>query len=311
MPTNAAVLILLAVLPACQQTPESEDSATGAPREARFGSARNAVVLVLDGGRIEETFGDEGSWGEGYSDAWGGPTDEVLPSMRSQLLPQGALARPGYISGATVTAPAHADLLTGVHRPMGPIPNADTITYFHPEYPTIFELVREQLDLEQDEAVLMGNTYHLSSLHRSTHPGYGELLQGTNIFIAAAEGTTPSEDDQDVLDEVRGQLEAGARLVVANLHQIDREGHNHPQLHARTIHEMDQPVTDLWNWIQSPGSGLADETLMVILSDHGRHRFEGGEYTFQDHGCDCSGCREVPMLLLGPWVQQGVVADKE
>ncbi len=309
MSKPATLVLLLALLPACPRGGDTQDSEAEVTVDAQFGIARNAVVLVLDGARIEETFGDDSSYGAGYSDAWGGPTEEVLPTMRSQLLPQGALARPGYILGSTVTAPAHSDMFTGVHRPMGPISNAGDIAYVHPNHPTIFELARDQLDLGEEEAVLLGNTYHVSSLYRSTQPAYGVPLQGGYVFVADEDGVDFSYEDQDVMSAVNSLLASGSRLVVANLHQIDRDGHNHPQIHAKTIQKMDGPITDLWSWIQSAESGIEDETLMVVLSDHGRHRFEDVEYPFKDHGCDCSGCREAPMLLLGPWVQRGVVAD--
>jgi hypothetical protein len=281
-----------------------------------FGVAEYGVIMVTDGVRIEESWGDETTYGEGYSDAYGGPTDELWPLMREHLLPQGAVAKPGYVTGITITAPAHVDLLLGKRTPYGHHPPGEGPGRYRPELPTIFEYLRAQdSSVTAEQAAFVGNTYHMLALGHSLHPGLGEDYQGIYTFMDIEGGNdidVRPAFDPPVVEEVMSQLSTGARIVVANLHQVDRMGHYNPFQHYAYVQELDDDLTTMWNTTIQGDTRLADNTVMAIASDHGRHRFiettDGA--TWRNHGCGCSGCREVPMLLLGPGVKQDHIATQ-
>ncbi len=274
------------------------------------GLAKQAIVMVIDGTRMEESFGDETTYGEGWSDAYGGLTADVVPTMRDVLLPQGAIVKPGYNSRITITAPAHVDLVTGAARSYGHYPPTDGPGYYRADLPSIFEVIRSQQGATYEQSVMTGNSEHLAEVTWGYYPGLGEEFGGEFVFISEdGNPDKPNGSDIPVIDDVRARLESGARFVVANLHQIDRAGHYNSDQYARYVQDVDAPLSDLWEWIQSDGSGLKDETLMVVVSDHGRHRWdtEAAE-PWTNHGCHCSGCREIPMLLLGPGIKAGAVS---
>ncbi len=273
------------------------------------GIAERAAILVPDGARIEETFGDADTWGAGYSDAAGGPTDRIMPEVRARLFGRGALAQPAYNVAITITAPAHADLLTGARLPFGHFPSEEGAGRYRPLLPTLFELARTQLAVAEDQAVLTANTVHLQALDWSLHPGFGEAVGGTYAFVSDAEDPRrPNGFDTVVIDAVRSQLDAGAVLVVANLHQIDRAAHYNPPQYVPDVTAVDAPLADLWDWIEGGESGLEGRTVLAIAADHGRHRWDTTtEFPWMNHGDQCSGCREIPLLLLGPGVRRGVV----
>ncbi len=305
-------LPLLLLLGACHPDPQ-ESPVTDTVEPFPGTGIDRVVILVTDGARIEESFGDESSYGGGFSDAWDGPTAEILPQCRAQLLPQGALVRPGYATGLTLTMPAHVDMLQGAHRSMGAPPLGDGAGQYRADLPLLHELIRRQHELEREQVVLMGNTYHLDGIDYSNYPGLGLAQAGT--WTMTTEGhsadtalpSAPTNSDALVLARARQQLQGGAAFVLANLHYIDRSGHDFPDEHAAAIQSIDQPLVDFWDWIQSDKSGMADRTLLVIVSDHGRHRFDEDDPTWHGHGDDCSGCHEVPILLLGPGFKQGYV----
>ncbi len=296
-------LILAAALTGCR--PDDSGGPTVEPEAAWSGMVSRAVILVHDGVRIEESLGDETTAGAGWSDALDGATADLQPLLREQLLPQGTAARPGYVTGYTVTYPAHSYLLTGRRELAEQLSlPTESDSWYRPMVPTLFELLRTQRELEADEVVLTGNAMLLEGLEWGLYPGMGQPYGGTFALTQTADGQAAGTDPPVVLDVVR-HLDAGAKLVVANMHQVDLTGHQSPEDYAATVQALDQPTVDLWDWIRSDPSGLPEETLLVVVADHGRHRMDRYDPPWQHHGCACAGCREVPMLLLGPGIRQG------
>lgn len=74
----------------------------------------------------------------------------------------------------------------------------------------------------------------------------------------------------------------------------------------------DACASHLWNFIQST-DGLADETTLIILPEHGRHLTGNGQNpdsfgrTGIDHGNGDDGDRDVWVLALGPDIRQDTV----
>ncbi len=291
------------------------DDETAPPAGASYGMARYAALLVHDGARIEETYGDETTWGDGYSDAYGGPTAEIIPEIRARLVPEGALAKPGYATGITITAPGNVDLLLGARTPFGHFPSGEGAGLYRPVLPTIFELLRaSDGSVGEEQAVFTANSVHLQALNWSLYPGMGEAKGAVYSFLSedgtGDVGSTAAGSDDPVIDDVAGFLLDGSRLVVANLHQVDRSGHYNAVNHWEFIADVDVPLVELWEDTVGQDAELADNTVLVYLSDHGRHRFMEGDSPWAHHGDGCSGCREIPILLLGPGIQPGIEVDE-
>ncbi len=279
-----------------------------------FGIVDYGVIMVPDGTRIEESFGDKTTWGEGYSDAYEGPTDEIMDDIRDELYPLGAIAKPAYVTGITITLPAHVDIALAKRTPHGHHPaTAHLPGVYRPEVPTMWEHLRQQdPSVDADKAGFTGNTVHMQAIDYSNYPGLGADMPGTYNFVDAANGddpgTQPSKDPA-VVQRVVSHLEDLWRIQLVNMHQIDRAGHYAPDTHIETIQEVDDDLVSLWKDTIQGNDELADNTVMAIVSDHGRHRFADTEPSWMHHGCGCSGCREVPLMLLGPHVRQDVVAE--
>ncbi len=289
-------MFLPALFLACEPEPAAVETTPS------LGEAEHVVVLVLDGVRIEESFGS------GTSNAAGGvSTAELLPRIRDELVPEGTLVLPAYNLGTTITAPGHAVLLTGAPSGYGNFPPTESSGAYFPALPTLFELVRSQYEAGPDHVALLGNTTLIGGLGRSTYPGLGADY-GTEYRMAPSEGNAVA--DADVVAEVKSLLASSpSRLVVANLHHPDQMGH-YGELasdYASAVRDLDDPVADLWAWIQSQ-ERLRDTTTLVLVGDHGRHRL-GYDEDYRQHGDSCAGCREVPMLLLGAGVPRGVVIE--
>ena len=61
---------------------------------------------------------------------------------------------------------------------------------------------------------------------------------------------------------------------------------------------------DLWETIQSD-SVFRNKTTLLITNDHGRH-LDDVKDGFISHGDNCSGCRKISLIALGPDFKTGV-----
>ncbi len=292
---------------ACREAPPDTGTPPGV---AVRGMAAQVAWVVMDGARVEETLGGGDTQALGVSDAWGGPTDAILPRIRAEILPEGALAVPVYVTLDTVTTPAHAALFTGRTQVFPPMASDDGVGLRFPDHPSLFELVRAAEGLGAHAVPAWADTPLLEDVVASHHPGFG-IGAGAAYGVVADpdDPDRPADDDGLVVEAIRGALAGGARLAFGNLHQIDRTAHVHPERYAAEVARIDDPVADLWASIRGGDGTPLGDTLLVLLSDHGRHRFVSGDTPWAHHGCDCSGCREIPLLLAGPGVRRGVVGE--
>ena len=292
---------------------DSADTDTSSTAPPLTGTAEHVVIVVIDGARIDETFGT------GESDAAGGvPTSSLFTYFKEQMLPQGTLVLPGYNTGVTITAPGHADILTGTRNLFAHFPTPNGPGFYRPEHPTLFEAARAKWP--DDDNVLVANSDHIEPLSASVFPGITADDGAVYTFVSDADDPEqPSQSDVDVLAALQAQLEAtGAHVALANLHDMDRKGHynDSPTAYASGVERVSSPISSFWDWIQSSESGLKDKTMLVLVADHGRHRWgaeaeERGadlrfDWDYSEHGDQCAGCREVPMFLVGPNIRQGV-----
>lgn len=268
--------------------------------------ARYAVVLVVDGLRTDECTLSTRSAITGVSGT------EFASRLWKDVAPDGVVIPRLQNHGITITAPAHAQILTGrldnfanvaVDPARGP-------GVYRTPYPTLFELVRHQKGLGKDAGVLIGNTELISPLVASIYPGLGADFSGTSVFITKGDtGEIPATSDDPVLTALEDSIEAGPpRLVVVNLHQTDRAGHYQDgPAYADAITDVDELIGDFWVRLKKRHPDYVDQLLFVVTADHGRHRHEE-DSGFKNHGDGCSGCRDVPLFMAGGAVtRRGVV----
>lgn len=257
------------------------------------------VVLVMDGVRVEESFAD------GTQAADGTPTEDMLPQIRDALYPQGTLVTGGLTTAATLTAQGHVALLTG--RGLAYTNHfTDHEDTYRPELPTLFELLRADGDQSSRSAAFVVNAWHLAPLSHSLYPGLGADVGAWYELVSRGNNLG---SDEKTLDSVKAQLRRGAQLVVANLHDADRNAHAEKQgAYLGAAEQLDTSVMALWEWIQDD-KVLSEATTLVLVADHGRHRYDNSDNDWIDHSDACMGCRQIPMLLVGNNISVGEVID--
>jgi hypothetical protein len=236
------------------------------------------VILVIDGVRYSESFGD--------------PFHSHVPRMWNDLRPLGTIYESFRNEGVTNTVPGHAAMLTGRWLDLA---NDGTEP---PGVPTIFENFRLTQDAPEADAAIVGGKQKLTACAYSSHPSYGPDY---GAYIG-----THTMSDEDAYDTLLAVLSTHhPRLVMASFSDTDRRGHAGDWFgYLAQIEAADELVWSTWNYLQSDPY-YAGETFLFVTTDHGRHDDQHGG--FESHGCSCEGCRRLFFLALGPGVRQDYV----
>lgn len=252
-----------------------------------------AMLLVLDGVRVDEL---SAPW---ISDLTGVSGPEHAARLWEEVVPEGMVIRSYLNPAITQTAPAHASLLTGRIEEMANFPLPTGPGIYNPYYPNIFEELRRQTGLPDTDAVLMANTTLLQTVTRSLQP---DSLGGSYVLVSNDEGD-PAHEDADVFNAIEQAIEDGPpRLLVVNLHAADRVGHGTSETaYADYVLAQDEGLADLWRWLKRKHPRYVERLLVAITTDHGRHR-NTPPLDWHSHGDSCAGCRQLPLILLGPSV---------
>lgn len=289
---GARTLVLLAVLPVlgCNGCPvkDSDDPCV--------------LVLVVDGVRTTEFTSTS------TSPLTGEAGEDWAPRTWATLAPDAASVRSALITGTTLTAPSHAQILTGRLEPYANFPVFERdVGLYYPSHPTLFEEARHQLDLSGDGVVLVANTELLEGVTRSLYPG---LSGGARYDLIQSADGLPSSDDTDMFEALEAILEDGPpRVLVANIHDIDRSAHFGPdEAYVDGITKVDRLIETFRDWLEDRHPIYAEHAMIVVTSDHGRHN-TGEDEDWRSHGDACSGCREVPMFVLGGGARAGEIVE--
>ena len=238
---------------------------------------RHVVIVVLDGVRYSESFGDS--------------THANIPIIWNQLRPLGTLYTSFWNDGATMTNSGHASILSGVREKLK---NNGTELSHHP---TIFEYFRQQTGAPLNECWVVLGKSKLQMLAFSTHKQYGPSY-------GAAVKTSPTEyDDRVALSNTSSVLTTyHPKLTIVNVPAPDPFAHDgFWEKYLLAIRQADTVIASIWSAIQSD-LVLRDSTTLILTNDHGRHTTD-----YTDHGDDCLGCRHIMLLAIGPDTPPGVV----
>jgi hypothetical protein len=238
---------------------------------------RHVVIVVIDGARYSETFGDS--------------THALIPYLWNELGPQGVIYTRYYNDGKTQTNPGHASVLCGTYQYI----SNDGSEYSHS--PSIFEYFRKQKNLPVTDCWVALGKDKLNVLANSNHPDYGAL------YGASVRASTSPADDHMTMENVKNVLlNNRSRITIANFASTDVDAHAGSwEKYTASIKRADSLVAVLWRFVQDD-PGLKNRTTLIVTNDHGRHT---GDFT--NHGDGCDGCRHIMLMVLGPDTPDGVI----
>ncbi len=253
-----------------------------APLQAGY-TAENFVLVIIDGARYSETFGD--------------PDHTYVPQMY-ELSREGVIIDSFYNNWITNTRRGIPSIWCGAWTD---VKNTLDELGRRTQYcvlPTFFEYYRKATGAPADDVYYVLKSVH--SLWRfSYHEDYGPEYWPSVHSL----GSTDREVwayGQWVIDRYHPSI------LVLYLADVDHAGHRGDwKAYTSCIMTTDSIVAELWEKLQSDPY-YAGKTDVIVTNDHGRDDDEHGG--FRDHGCWCEGCRHVMFLGLGPDFRTGYVS---
>jgi predicted AlkP superfamily pyrophosphatase or phosphodiesterase len=250
-----------------------------------------AVVLIIDGVRFTESFGDS--------------TCSYIPNLCSILKEQGVLYT-NFRANAprTTTNAGHTAITTGVNQR---ISNDGKQL---PKYPSMFQYLMKEQNINKNKLWVISSKGKLSILGNTKHRKWRDLYT-PHVFCGKNGNGKDYIGDKMTMEQVRLVLDLFApKLLLINLLAPDSYGHgNDWNGYLRSIKESDEYALELWNLIQS-NPEMKDKTTLFITNDHGRNA-DGHKDGFISHGDGSEGNRHIFLLAIGPDFEKDVIITKE
>lgn len=237
------------------------------------------IIVVIDGARYSETFGDPGR--------------TYIPRM-DQLSEQGSIVDEFYNDQHTYTSRAIPALWCGTWTEVRDTTYQGHSTSYAVE-PTIFEYYRKQKVKPAEDCFYI--LKDVGSLWlQSFEPEYGPDYWPQTL----SEGNTDTDVYENAIEVMQ---EEQPHFLWVYFAETDHAGHSgNWQEYTSTLRRADSLVGLLWEKVQSDPF-YQHTTTMIVTNDHGRHDDQHGG--FQHHGCGCDGCRHIMFLAIGPDIKAG------
>jgi hypothetical protein len=254
-------------------------------------STKHVVIVVMDGARYVET--------------WGDPTHTNIPQIASILAPHGVVLTNFYtditsaLPGAkTETNPGHGTLVCGTYQKIAN--DGSQLPY----EPTIFQYYRKQYAAPSNSVWVVTAKDKLFVLANSSKPEWKGQYQPCFNCGVKGDGTGGYRDDSLTHPIARAALTNDhPAIMLINYKGPDAMGHaNNWSGYLAAIKEVDGYTADLWATIQADPL-LKDNTTLFITNDHGRHTTD-----FTSHGDSCDGCRHMLCVVVGAGVKQNQIS---
>jgi hypothetical protein len=252
---------------------------------------RNVIILVIDGPR--------------YSETWGDSTHQYIPHMANDLAKEGVIYTNFQNDGFTYTNSGHTALTTGFRQEI-----ANSGERVYPDHPSIFQYFLKSSGKPKTSAWIITTKDKLEILANTRDPDWeNKYMPSTDCGVNGI--GTGYREDKVTLQSVKKILTRDhPNLVLINFKEPDASGHaNNWKGYIQGIKDTDGYVWEIWNLINSD-STYKDKTTLIVTNDHGRH-LNGIKDGFINHGDACEGCRHINFFAAGPDFKKNLIIDME
>lgn len=249
------------------------------PKSEKKYKTKHVFILVLDGPRWSETFGDS--------------TYQYVPNMKHKLAPKGVFFNNFTNDGPTYTLSGHTAITTGVYQKL------DNTGKRVPKNPSMFQYYLKQHKKDKRKAWVLTSKGKLNVIghtsdkkwKRQYYPSVYAGLNGSGLGYPSDKTMLP------IFQEII--TENVPNLAIINLLDIDAWAHQgNWDRYISSIVQNDKFALLIWQFIQKHPK-LRGNTTLFITNDHGRH-LEGHKNGFISHGDKCEGCKHISLIALGP-----------
>lgn len=280
------ILALLANAINCSKKSDTTEVVPVPVPEPQY-KTQNVVIVVVDGPR--------------YTETWGDSLHRYIPK-RYEMLQQGVLCNSFFNYGTTATVPGHIAITTGHYQK---IANDGTA---YPDKPSMFQHWLKTSEKDSSKAWVITTKDKLEVLSDCTDPEWQGKYRPMRDCGVAGLGTG-YRGDRVTFNNATAILNANhPELVLINFKQPDMAGHAKDSTgYIKGIVDTDEYIFQLWQQLQSD-EFYKDKTTMIVTNDHGRHT-AGHLDGFVSHGDDCEGCRHIEMFAMGPDFKKNYISE--
>jgi hypothetical protein len=264
-------------------------SCTGDQVAERSYQTENVVIVVIDGPR--------------YSESWGQSGRPNVRYMDSVLAPVGCTHSYFYNLGETWTTHGHTALTTGIYQ------SINNTGGEYPQNPGIFQHYLKKHPNESDLVWLITSKDKLQVLSDCKDPKWkNKYIASTDCGVNGL--GTGYRHDSITFQRVMSTLALRKpKVLFVNFREPDFSGHkNDWNGYIRGIQQTDSMVHEIWKFIENDPY-YKEKTTMFITNDHGRH-LDGVSNGYVSHGCSCEGCRRIHLWSFGPDFKQGTCLNQ-
>ncbi|MEO7394206.1 MAG: alkaline phosphatase family protein [Chitinophagaceae bacterium] len=210
----------------------------------------NVVIVVVDGAR--------------YTETWGDPSHTYIPK-RYALLQQGILCNSFYNNGKTSTVAGHTAMSTGIYQTIA----NNGLEY--PQKPSVFQNWLKQTNEPSSKAWIIATKDKLEVLSDCIEPDWKGTYKPMADCGVNGLGTGYRFDNQTFENVKTTLIRDHPKLMLINFKQPDEAGHQGDSLrYLKGIADTDNYVDLLWQALQGDNI-YKDKTTMIVTNDHGRH----------------------------------------
>jgi predicted AlkP superfamily pyrophosphatase or phosphodiesterase len=258
---------------------------TAATVSARLGyKTQNVIIVVVDGARYSETFGDS--------------THQNIPNLYA-MRSQGVALSNFNNMGFTYTDPGHDAICTGYYE------NLENSGQDLPMYPSIFQTWLKSSGKPADKAWIIASKDKLQILANCKNTEWNNLYMPRTDCGVNGLGTGYRSDDTTFTHAKNVLKKYQPNLMLINFKDPDYFGHSNQWAdYIKGIKSTDSYIKQLYDLIQSD-ENYKDKTTIIVTNDHGRHT-DGHLDGFISHGDGCPDCRHIEFLAIGPDFKTGV-----
>lgn len=248
--------------------------------------SKNVVIVVVDGPR--------------YSETWGDSSHRYIPRMANELAPHGAIFTNFNNTGPTYTNSGHTSLTTGYRQEI------NNTGREYPKFPSIFQYYLKENPDKKTSAWIITSKDKLEILANTIHDAWKDKhMPSVNCGIGGL-GTGYREDSVTCSVAVEVLKKHHPRLVLINFKEPDISGHaNNWEGYLKGIKDTDEYVWQIWKHLNTDPF-YKNQTAFFVTNDHGRH-LDGVKDGFVNHGCTCEGCRHINLYAYGPDFKKNVI----
>jgi predicted AlkP superfamily pyrophosphatase or phosphodiesterase len=278
--------ILALTFLSCQKPQKITDSTN----EEKSYKTENVIIVVVDGPR--------------YSETWGDSLHQYQPRLANNLASEGIVYSNFFNNGVTYTNPGHAAITTGNYQEL----NNSGLEL--PENPSIFQYWLKDSGEDSTKAWLITSKDKLQVLANCQDSVWVDTFKpSTNCGVNGAGLGHGYRKDSLTFENVKIVLaKEQPNLMLVNFKEPDGSGHaNDWDAYLKGIKDTDEYIYQLWNLIQSD-ENYANKTTLFVTNDHGRH-LNGHKDGFISHGDSCIGCKHINLFAAGPDFNKNLVLD--